>query len=235
MGYLIGQLGGLLPIPGGVGGIDGGLIGTLIVYGAPAAATAAAVLAYRVILFWLPLLIGGVAFAPLRRGLDEPARPDLCDPLEAPAVVDSARERVADPHRRGRGRYLGIYLTEQQPSRLEPVGIELARRGAKAYAATELGAFFAGLAAEIEADRETLKALMAANGIVPQRYKRAAAWAGEKVARLKFNGALIRRSPLTPFVELETLAIGIHGKRLLWQALRATAGRRRRLRRGSTS
>jgi uncharacterized membrane protein YbhN (UPF0104 family) len=36
MGYLIGQLGGLLPIPGGVGGIDGGLIGTLIVYGAPA-------------------------------------------------------------------------------------------------------------------------------------------------------------------------------------------------------
>ena len=37
MGYLIGQLGGLLPIPGGIGGIDGGLIGTLIVYGAPAA------------------------------------------------------------------------------------------------------------------------------------------------------------------------------------------------------
>ena len=48
MGYLIGQLGGLLPIPGGIGGIDGGLIGTLIVYGAPAAVVAAAVLAYRV-------------------------------------------------------------------------------------------------------------------------------------------------------------------------------------------
>ena len=47
MGYLIGQLGGLLPIPGGVGGIDGGLIGTLIVFGLPATATAAAVLAYR--------------------------------------------------------------------------------------------------------------------------------------------------------------------------------------------
>ena len=45
MGYLIGQLGGLLPIPGGIGGIEGGLIGTLIVYGLPAAATAAAVLA----------------------------------------------------------------------------------------------------------------------------------------------------------------------------------------------
>ena len=69
MGYLIGQLGGLLPIPGGIGGIDGGLIGTLIVYGAPAAGTAAAVLAYRVILFWLPLIVGGIAFAALRRDM----------------------------------------------------------------------------------------------------------------------------------------------------------------------
>jgi uncharacterized membrane protein YbhN (UPF0104 family) len=69
MGYLIGQLGGLLPIPGGIGGIDGGLIGTLIVYGVPAAGTAAAVLAYRLILFWLPLIVGGVAFWSLRRDM----------------------------------------------------------------------------------------------------------------------------------------------------------------------
>jgi uncharacterized membrane protein YbhN (UPF0104 family) len=69
MGYLIGQLGGLLPIPGGIGGITGGLIGTLVVYGAPAAGTAAAVLAYQVILFWLPLIVGGIAFALLRRDM----------------------------------------------------------------------------------------------------------------------------------------------------------------------
>jgi uncharacterized membrane protein YbhN (UPF0104 family) len=69
MGYLIGQLGGLLPLPGGIGGIDGGLIGTLIVYGAPAAGTAAALLAYRVILFWLPLIVGAIAFAALRRDM----------------------------------------------------------------------------------------------------------------------------------------------------------------------
>jgi uncharacterized membrane protein YbhN (UPF0104 family) len=87
MGYLIGQLGGLLPIPGGIGGIDGGLIGTLIVYGAPPAATAAAVLAYRVILFWLPLLVGGVAFAALRKGLNHPERPDLCQPIPAAPVA----------------------------------------------------------------------------------------------------------------------------------------------------
>jgi uncharacterized protein (TIRG00374 family) len=78
MGYLIGQLGGLLPLPGGLGGIDGGLIGTLIVYGAPAAVTTAAVLVYRTILFWLPLLLGAAAFASLRRGLNRPERPELC-------------------------------------------------------------------------------------------------------------------------------------------------------------
>ena len=78
MGYLIGQLGGLLPLPGGLGGIDGGLIGALIVYGTPAAVTAAAVLLYRVILFGLPLLAGSVAFVSLRRGLNRPDRPDLC-------------------------------------------------------------------------------------------------------------------------------------------------------------
>jgi uncharacterized protein (TIRG00374 family) len=78
MGYLIGQLGGLLPLPGGIGGIDGGLFGALVAYGTPAATTAAAVLAYRVILFWLPLLVGGLAYASLRRGLNNPDRPELC-------------------------------------------------------------------------------------------------------------------------------------------------------------
>ena len=50
----------------------------LIVYGVPAAAVVAAVLAYRLILFWLPLLVGGFAFVLLRRGMGDPDRPDLC-------------------------------------------------------------------------------------------------------------------------------------------------------------
>lgn len=73
LGYLIGQLGGLLPIPGGLGGIDGGLIGTLIVFGADAPTATAAVLAYRLILFWIPLLMGAVAFLSLRRSMRRPA------------------------------------------------------------------------------------------------------------------------------------------------------------------
>ena len=77
MAYLCGQLGGILPLPGGIGGIDGGLIGTLIVYGIPAAEATAAVLAYRVVLFWIPLVMGIPAWFFLRRGLDDIAREDL--------------------------------------------------------------------------------------------------------------------------------------------------------------
>jgi len=86
MAYLIGQLGGLIPIPGGIGGVDGGLIGALVVYGVAAGVATAAVLAYRLILFWLPLLVGSVAFASLRRGLADRGRPDVCEfsPVIAP-------------------------------------------------------------------------------------------------------------------------------------------------------
>jgi uncharacterized protein (TIRG00374 family) len=87
MGYLIGQLGGLIPIPGGVGGIDLGLIGALVAYGTPAAGTAAAVFAYHVILFWLPLLIGGVAFGRLLRNMPGRGEFDSC----APAIAAQSR------------------------------------------------------------------------------------------------------------------------------------------------
>jgi uncharacterized protein (TIRG00374 family) len=83
MAYLIGQLGGALPLPGGLGGIDGGLIATLILYGVAAAPATAAVLLYRVVLFWVPLVMGVPAFISLRRGLDDSRRPDLCLPLPA--------------------------------------------------------------------------------------------------------------------------------------------------------
>jgi uncharacterized membrane protein YbhN (UPF0104 family) len=67
MAYLIGQLGGLIPLPGGIGGVDGGLVGAFVVYGLGAEAAFIAVLTYRVILFWLPLLIGAVAFLSIQK------------------------------------------------------------------------------------------------------------------------------------------------------------------------
>ena len=63
-------------------------------------------------------------------------------------------------------------------------------------------------------------------GVTPNPAKQAVAWAGEKAGRLKLNGELRGTSPLTPFVELEALSLGIEGKRLLWTG--AGRGRARR-------
>jgi uncharacterized membrane protein YbhN (UPF0104 family) len=73
--YVIGQLGGLIPLPGGVGGTDGGLIGATVLYGAPLSQAAAAVIAYRVFQLGVPAVLGTVAFIQLRRELSRSAAP----------------------------------------------------------------------------------------------------------------------------------------------------------------
>jgi hypothetical protein len=45
----------------------------------------------------------------------------------------------------------------------------------------------------------------------------------EKAARLKFNGRLLARSPLSDLEELELLRLGVEGKAAGWRALRALA------------
>lgn len=81
--YVIGQLGGLIPLPGGIGGIDGGLIGALTLYGSPLSQATAAVLAYRVVQLGIPAILGSVAFVQLRRTLTrEEAPAALCEPFD---------------------------------------------------------------------------------------------------------------------------------------------------------
>ncbi|MGH2945962.1 MAG: flippase-like domain-containing protein, partial [Solirubrobacteraceae bacterium] len=67
MGYFLGMLGNLLPLPGGVGGVEGGMIGAFVAFGEPAGAALVAVLAYRLVAFWLPTVIGAPAYVALRR------------------------------------------------------------------------------------------------------------------------------------------------------------------------
>jgi uncharacterized membrane protein YbhN (UPF0104 family) len=68
MGYLVGSLAGALPLPGGLGALDGGLIGALVLYGSPAAPAAAAVLLYHGIALLVPVALGalGLAWTPRR-------------------------------------------------------------------------------------------------------------------------------------------------------------------------
>jgi uncharacterized membrane protein YbhN (UPF0104 family) len=95
LAYIIGQLGGLIPLPGGIGGTEGGLIGTLCLYHVPLASATVAVLAYRALALWLPAALGSAAFVQLRRTLrreDKPAA--MCGELAAPLPVFSARARA---------------------------------------------------------------------------------------------------------------------------------------------
>ena len=85
LGYLIGQLGGNLPVPGGIGGLDAGMIGVFALYHQPLVPTTAAVLAYHAIALWVPGLLGSLAFVRLRDTLRREAQPAaMCMPLAAP-------------------------------------------------------------------------------------------------------------------------------------------------------
>jgi len=68
--YFVGMLANTLPLPGGVGAVDGGMIGTAIGFGIDGGLAIVAVLAYRAIAFWLPTVPGAIAYVRLRRSLD---------------------------------------------------------------------------------------------------------------------------------------------------------------------
>ncbi len=67
MAYFVGWLGNTLPLPGGIGGVEGGLIGAFSAFGVNVETAVVAVLAYRAFSFWLPTLPGAVAYFQLRR------------------------------------------------------------------------------------------------------------------------------------------------------------------------
>jgi uncharacterized protein (TIRG00374 family) len=67
MAYFIGMFANVLPLPGGIGGVDGGMIGAFIAFGVGAPVAVVAVLVYRAFAFWLPTVPGAVAYVQLRR------------------------------------------------------------------------------------------------------------------------------------------------------------------------
>jgi putative heme transporter len=66
-GYFVGMLANLLPLPGGIGGVDGGMIGAFVAFGVGGGLAVVAVLLYRLLAFWLPSIPGGIAYFQLRR------------------------------------------------------------------------------------------------------------------------------------------------------------------------
>jgi uncharacterized protein (TIRG00374 family) len=67
MAYFVGTLANMLPLPGGIGGVEGGMIGAFIAFHVQPDLAVAAVLAYRLYAFWLPTIPGAIAYLQLRR------------------------------------------------------------------------------------------------------------------------------------------------------------------------
>ncbi len=100
LAYIVGQLGGLVPLPGGIGGMDLGLIGALVLYGVNATDAAVAVLAYQSLLLVLPAILGLPAAASLRRRLRREAV-DIaaCMPGDEVEVLGLGSVQMSAPQR----------------------------------------------------------------------------------------------------------------------------------------
>jgi hypothetical protein len=139
---------------------------------------------------------------------------------------DSATGRRSGPERPDAGAtkvsdLLRIYLNDQLA-----LGIgwrELARRAARNNAGTPVGDALATVAAAIAEDVRTFERLMERLGVPRSPVKGSLAIVAERLARLKLNGRLTTYSPLSRFLELDALTIGIAGKVQLWTTLRDLA------------
>ncbi|WP_234435776.1 hypothetical protein [Streptomyces sp. NRRL F-2747] len=102
-------------------------------------------------------------------------------------------------------------------------GVSLIRRMARAHRNRHAAEPLAELAAEIAEDRDSLREFMTALDVTERWPRVAVGRLAEKAARLKFNGRLVRRSPLSDVLELEAMRLGVEGKASLWRSLRALA------------
>jgi uncharacterized membrane protein YbhN (UPF0104 family) len=100
LGYLVGYLANLIPVPGNVGSLDAGLAGALVLYGAPVTQATAAVLVYHAIAFWIPGLGGLLGYALLQRGLVGARETVPADQQAALTLEPVARRAGAEPRHR---------------------------------------------------------------------------------------------------------------------------------------
>lgn len=113
--------------------------------------------------------------------------------------------------------HLNTYLSDH--SALCLAIIELTKRCYSSNKDTALGEFLEELLPTLEQERDILKHMLHALHTSDSLLKNIAAWGVEKAGRLKLNDSLLRYSPLSRVVELETLLTGIDAQMLMWEAL----------------
>ncbi|WP_329575743.1 hypothetical protein OG500_01945 [Kitasatospora sp. NBC_01250] len=116
---------------------------------------------------------------------------------------------------------LSVYLNDHLTGAFG--GAALAHRMADTHPDSRRAAELRRLARDVEQDRDDLVRIMNSLAVPVRHYRTWLGLAGERIARLKPNGTLVRRSPLSDLIELEAMRVGVEGKTALWQALRAIA------------
>lgn len=128
----------------------------------------------------------------------------------APHIPDTIDEKL-----------LGLYLSDHLTG--STAGVGRIERMAKDFTDTPVHAELATLAAEIRRERGLLKDLIRELGIRQRPHRQAAAWLAERAGRLKLNGRVLSRSPMTLVLESELMRAAILGKIGGWQTLEELA------------
>ena len=122
---------------------------------------------------------------------------------------------------------LGIYCNDHLAAATG--GIELVSRMLGRHRGTPHEPRFEELLDELREERAALRSSMDVLGLPVRQYKQVASWVGEKLARLKLNGHLLSRSPLSDLVEFEFIATAVLAKRCGFETLRVVAAADQRL------
>lgn len=137
--------------------------------------------------------------------------------VEEPAGTDVAG-KISEKFTRD---LLDLYLSDHLTG--STAGANRLERMARDYVDTPRFAELSRLAAEVRAERTFLRNLIDDLGVRRRRHRQAAAWVGERVARLKTDGRVVKRSPMTLLLETELMRSAVHGKIGGWQTLQANA------------
>lgn len=125
------------------------------------------------------------------------------------------------PSEAGVRRELGIYLNDHLAG--ATAGTQLAHRVAASAPEPEVREALSKLSTEVAEDRAALLDIMKSLRLPVRRYKPVAGWIAERLGRLKINGHVRRRSPMSTLLELEMLRLAVEGKAAGWRTLRELA------------
>ncbi|GAB2476619.1 hypothetical protein GCM10027063_17070 [Promicromonospora xylanilytica] len=163
-------------------------------------------------------LVGGMAVG---QGLrSAPLRPATPRPAGGSVLPLRHRGPVRIPDSMDRDLF-GLYLSDHFTG--ATAGLERSERMTRGYRDTPFHAELAEITEQLRGERELYRDLLDRLGAPVRRHRQVAAWLGEKAGRLKLNGRVVQRSPMSAVLEAELMRSVVVGKIGGWRTLREHA------------